>query len=89
MEQIKDLAKSLKVDDKINWKRTKLIKKYVPKYMRKAVNKHEIAIIGSGDIKNYYDQPLVVIPVNDFMAMLMSCKDVPKRRIRKQGTQIP
>jgi hypothetical protein len=78
-------AEGLKIENKFDWKRVKHIKKDPPKYLRKAVEKNEMVILGNGELKDYYKQPLIVIPLNDFFAMLLTC-DLPKRkRWRKQG----
>jgi hypothetical protein len=83
--KIKQKAEGLKVSDKFDWKRVKHIKKNPPNYLRKAVEKNEIVILGNGDLKNYYEQPLVVIPINDFMAMMTTCTIPKRRKWRKQG----
>jgi len=77
-------AEGMKIADKFDWKRVKQFKKEPPKFLREAVDKNEMVILGDGDLKNYYQQPLMVIPINDFMGMLLTCQPPKKRRWRKQ-----
>lgn len=74
-----ELAVALKVQDKLGAIRIK--KKYlkhVPKYLR-AQEGVDITIINpQNDCKDFYNQPLVVIPISDYLAQLQSFNMVTK-----------
>jgi acetyl-CoA carboxylase beta subunit len=86
--QIIEKINALRVADKFNFKRTIQINKKLPEYLRKATNKNEIVILGNGNLLDFYNQPVVVIPVNDFLAMLTTCKMPRPRRWRRQKERL-
>jgi len=82
LSQIKDTAKSKGVYDKINWKSIKYIYWKIPKKVLKAMQEYELVVIGTGDVKDFYNPIAVIIHAEDYLAQL---KDVtlPKPRLRR------
>ena len=81
-----ELAIALKVQDKLNVMRIrKHYLKNVPQYLRSTEGVDITIINPQNDCKDFYNQPLVVIPVADYLAQLQSfeLKTKPNRKLKE------
>jgi len=64
----------------------KVYKKNIPTYLQKVFNGKDIIIINpQNDMNEYYNQPLIVIPANDYLAQLATMQLPTKKKFRRQG----
>ena len=73
-EEIIKKADKLKVSDKINWNAVFYSKREPSRVIRNITEEYGFAILGKGSVDNFYEQPLVVIPLNDYLAQLKGAK---------------
>lgn len=79
-------VKTLHVESIFNELRVKTVsRKNLPKYLHNREGQDILIINPKNDVNDFYNQPLVVIPMNDYLAQLMSTKLPRPRRFRKQG----
>lgn len=68
-------VKSLGVGQFFNSLRvTKIYMKKLPQYLQNRNGQDIIIINPQNDVNDYYNQPLVVIPISDYLAQLRSMK---------------
>ena len=66
-------AEKMNISGRLNhFSRISQIKKEPPGYLRKKIYTDEMTILGNGDLNDYYNQPLIIIPLNDFFKMVQS-----------------
>lgn len=73
-DQIIDKAERMDAAGKIDWKKVKQFKREPGFRLRNATEKYHFVILGNGDVNSFKAQPLVVLPLNDYLAQLKSVK---------------
>lgn len=73
-ENIINLAKQNKIEPLLNKKRIAHLSKEAPKSLRKLLEKNDFVILGSGNVKDFHNQPVVVIPISDYFGQLKSVR---------------
>lgn len=69
---IREKIEALGFGELIDFTKVKQYKREPSKRLREATEKNDFVILGKGDLKDFYSQPVVVIPIDDFFGMLQA-----------------